>query len=75
MGRFVKSDVEDMLADLVRQNKRFDFVVCDPPAFAKSAKKRFAGLRKMTNSTPGPPRGRLGFGLLTGDAGGGGACG
>src|SRR5512137_6504 len=35
---FAKGDAFDLLANYKRQGRRFDLVVCDPPAFAKSQK-------------------------------------
>ncbi len=35
---FAKGDAFDLLATYKRQGRRFDLVVCDPPAFAKSQK-------------------------------------
>jgi 23S rRNA (cytosine1962-C5)-methyltransferase len=35
---FAAEDVSDMLARYRKQGRRFDLVVCDPPAFAKSQK-------------------------------------
>ncbi len=35
---FAQGDAFDLLANYKRQGRRFDLVVCDPPAFAKSQK-------------------------------------
>ncbi len=46
-----RGDAFDIMAALAAINERFDIVVCDPPAFAKSRKDQEAGLRayhKMT---------------------------
>ncbi len=36
-GRFVRGDVFKYLDDSLRDGERFDLILCDPPAFAKSA--------------------------------------
>lgn len=40
-----RGDAFDVLASLKEAGERFDIVICDPPAFAKSKKDRDAGLR------------------------------
>jgi 23S rRNA (cytosine1962-C5)-methyltransferase len=40
-----RGDAFDVLAELGAANERFDVVICDPPAFAKSRKDAEAGLR------------------------------
>lgn len=44
-AEFRRGDAFDVLADMRGGNERFDVVVCDPPAFAKSRKDQDAGLR------------------------------
>ena len=36
-GKFVRGDVFRFLDDSLRENQRFDLILCDPPAFAKSS--------------------------------------
>lgn len=36
-GQYIRSDVFKYLDDAIKQNASFDLVLCDPPAFAKSA--------------------------------------
>ncbi len=40
-----RGDAFDVLANLKDSGERFDIVICDPPAFAKTKKDRDAGLR------------------------------
>jgi 23S rRNA (cytosine1962-C5)-methyltransferase len=40
-----RGDAFDVMAELAAEGERFDIVVCDPPAFAKSRKDAEAGLR------------------------------
>ena len=40
-----RGDAFDVMTDLAQAGERFDVVVCDPPAFAKSKKDQGAGLR------------------------------
>jgi 23S rRNA (cytosine1962-C5)-methyltransferase len=40
-----RGDAFDVMAELAADGKKFDIVVCDPPAFAKSKKDQAAGLR------------------------------
>lgn len=42
---FRRGDAFDIMAELAATGARFDIVVCDPPAFAKSRKDQEAGLR------------------------------
>ncbi len=42
---FRRGDAFDVMAELAAAGERFDMVVCDPPAFAKSRKDQEAGLR------------------------------
>ncbi|RMG92369.1 MAG: class I SAM-dependent rRNA methyltransferase, partial [Zetaproteobacteria bacterium] len=41
----IRGDMPRVLHDLGQQKRRFDIVICDPPAFVKSRSKRQAGLR------------------------------
>ncbi len=41
----VRGDAFDVMGELAASGQRFDIVVCDPPAFAKSRKDAEAGLR------------------------------
>ncbi len=41
----IRGDVPRILQELGEQKRRFDIVICDPPAFVKSRSKRQAGLR------------------------------
>lgn len=36
-GKYIRSDVFRFLDEALKQNERFDLILCDPPAFAKSA--------------------------------------
>lgn len=45
---FVQADCFELLADYDRQGRRFDLVIVDPPAFARSKKQRRAALRSYT---------------------------
>ncbi len=36
-GKYFRSDVFKFLDEALRKNERFDLILCDPPAFAKSA--------------------------------------
>lgn len=40
-----RGDAFEVMAELAQEGRRFDIVVCDPPAFAKSKKDQAAGLR------------------------------
>jgi 23S rRNA (cytosine1962-C5)-methyltransferase len=40
-----RGDALDVMAELAQSGERYDIVVCDPPAFAKSRKDQAAGLR------------------------------
>jgi 23S rRNA (cytosine1962-C5)-methyltransferase len=40
-----RGDAFDVMAEAGREGRRFDIVVCDPPAFARSKKDQAAGLR------------------------------
>jgi 23S rRNA (cytosine1962-C5)-methyltransferase len=40
-----RGDAFDVMSELAQAGERFDIVVCDPPAFAKSKKDQAAGLR------------------------------
>lgn len=42
---FRRGDAFDIMAELAAAGERFDIVVCDPPAFAKSRKDQEVGLR------------------------------
>lgn len=42
----IQQDVEDALAQFQKQNRKFDIIVLDPPALAKSKKNLFGALRK-----------------------------
>ena len=42
----LKEDVEEALARLGKENRKFDIIVLDPPALAKSKKNLFGALRK-----------------------------
>jgi len=46
-----RGDAFDTMGALVAANERFDIVVCDPPAFAKSRKDQDAGLRAYHRMT------------------------
>ncbi len=46
-----RGDAFEVMAALVAENERFDIVVCDPPAFAKSRKDQEAGLRAYHRMT------------------------
>ena len=46
-----RGDAFDVMAALAAANERFDIVVCDPPAFAKSRKDQDAGLRAYHRMT------------------------
>ncbi len=46
-----RGDAFDVMAALAANNERFDIVVCDPPAFAKSRKDQEAGLRAYHRMT------------------------
>jgi 23S rRNA (cytosine1962-C5)-methyltransferase len=45
---FVQADCFELLADYGQQGRRFDLVIVDPPAFARSKKQRRAALRSYT---------------------------
>jgi 23S rRNA (cytosine1962-C5)-methyltransferase len=45
---FVTADCFALLEDYVRQGRRFDLVILDPPSFARSKQNRFAALRAYT---------------------------
>lgn len=36
-GKYIRSDVFKYLDEAIKQNEKFDLILCDPPAFAKSA--------------------------------------
>ncbi len=46
-----RGDAFDVMAELAAAGERFDVVVCDPPAFAKSRKDAEAGLRAYNRMT------------------------
>ncbi len=46
-----RGDAFDVMATLAAANERFDIIVCDPPAFAKSRKDQDAGLRAYHRMT------------------------
>ena len=46
-----RGDAFDVMTDLAAAGERFDVVVCDPPAFAKSRKDAEAGLRAYNRMT------------------------
>lgn len=46
-----RGDAFDVMAALAAEGERFDIVVCDPPAFAKSRKDQDAGLRAYHRMT------------------------
>ena len=46
-----RGDAFEVMAALAAENERFDIVVCDPPAFAKSRKDQEAGLRAYHRMT------------------------
>ncbi len=46
-----RGDAFDVMAALATNSERFDIVVCDPPAFAKSRKDQEAGLRAYHRMT------------------------
>ncbi len=46
-----RGDAFDIMAALAAEGERFDIVVCDPPAFAKSRKDQDAGLRAYHRMT------------------------
>ncbi len=46
-----RGDAFDVMAELAAAGERFDIVVCDPPAFAKSRKDAEAGLRAYHRMT------------------------
>ena len=46
-----RGDAFDVMTVLAAANERFDIVVCDPPAFAKSRKDQDAGLRAYHRMT------------------------
>ena len=50
-GSAQRGDAFDVMAGLAAANERFDIVVCDPPAFAKSRKDQDAGLRAYHRMT------------------------
>ncbi len=43
-GRFVRGDVFRFLDDSLKENQRFDLILCDPPAFAKSSLQKHQAL-------------------------------
>lgn len=45
---FIVSDIFDYLADCISKNKKFDVVIVDPPAFAKSRKSIPAAIKGYT---------------------------
>jgi 23S rRNA (cytosine1962-C5)-methyltransferase len=46
-----RGDAFDVMTELAQAGERFDIVVCDPPAFAKSKKDQAAGLRAYGRMT------------------------
>ncbi len=46
-----RGDAFDVMAELAEAGERYDLVVCDPPAFAKSRKDAEAGLRAYNRMT------------------------
>src|SRR3989339_521429 len=44
-GKFIVSDVFDFLNKCIEENKKFDIVIIDPPAFAKSKKSLSAAIK------------------------------
>jgi 23S rRNA (cytosine1962-C5)-methyltransferase len=52
-GSFVRSDVFKFLTDAVEKQEKYDVIVCDPPAFNKSAKNKkqsLVGYKKLYSS-------------------------
>ncbi len=49
VARWERGEVESVLDRLAAAGERFDVVVLDPPAYVKSRKKLFAGLRKYVD--------------------------